>query len=269
MILRCDNVKVLAINGSPHKGNTSEKLKDIKEKFEKYDEVEFETIDLRDMDIQPCRGCFTCFIKGEDFCPLKDDRELISKKIDKADGVIFASPVYSMHISYLLKSLIDRMAYTFHRPKYFGKYAVSIAVAGNIGLKETLEYLKMVETSWGFENIGDLGYIAAPKNTPIKINATTKNNVEDLINQFYGAIKEKKPRKLTLNDHITFRLMQTVYSRMEEMSPYDYQYWKEKGWFDKNIKFFFTNVKRNFLKDTIARILAWFIGRKMDKQFSS
>ncbi|MBD3255313.1 MAG: hypothetical protein GF383_09485 [Candidatus Lokiarchaeota archaeon] len=49
------------------------------------------------------RDVLPALSKGEDKCPLKDDREIISKKLDDADGVIFATPVYSMRISYLLK----------------------------------------------------------------------------------------------------------------------------------------------------------------------
>lgn len=261
-------MKILAINGSPHKGNTAKKIKEIENKFRKYEDVDFETIHLKDMHIIPCTGCFTCFIKGEDNCPLKDDRESISEKMDEADGVIFASPVYSMHITYLLKSLIDRMAYTFHRPRYFGKYAINIAVAGNIGLKETLEYLKMMETAWGFEHVGDLGYRAAPINTPIKIPPEKEDDTDDIIDKFYKAINEKKPKKLTFNENLTFRIMKAIYGKMEVMSPYDHTYWKKKGWLDKETKYFHSNVKINFLKDGFARFLAWLIGRKFEKELS-
>ena len=47
---------------------------------------------------------------------------MIARKIDEADGVIFVSPAYSMHVSYLFKRFVDRFACTFHRPCYWGKY---------------------------------------------------------------------------------------------------------------------------------------------------
>lgn len=261
-------MKILAINGSPHEGNTSEKIDIIKKKFLNYSDVDFKIINLKDITINSCRGCFTCFLKGEDKCPLKDDREMISRKFEEADGVLFATPVYSMHVSYLLKNLIDRMAYTFHRPRYFGKYALVMAVAGNIGLNETLEYMEMTAIAWGFECIGKIGYTAAPKNTTMTVPPVKKDNTDKFVEQMYTAIKQRKPRNLTIRDHMTFRIMQTVYSKLKEMSPYDYNYWMQNGWLDMKKKYFFDNVKHKILGDSIARFVARLMGRQMDKAFS-
>jgi multimeric flavodoxin WrbA len=260
-------MKIIAINGSPHKGNTCDQLTEIEQILIKHDDVEFETINLKDLTINPCKGCFICFIKGSDKCPLKDDREIIEKKIEEADGVIFASPVYSMHISYLMKTMIDRMAYTFHRPRYFGKYAITIAVAGNIGLKETNEYLSEVATAWGFIHLDSLPYRLAPKNTPMKIPPLKKDNTERIVERFHTTIKGGKPQKLTFRDHLTFRIMQTVYQQLDTMSPYDYQYWNERGWFDKKTKYFYSQVKRNIFFDGISRFFAWMMGRQLNKEF--
>ena len=41
-------MKILAIMGSPHIGNTSEKLEIIKQKLTKYKDVDFEIINLKD-----------------------------------------------------------------------------------------------------------------------------------------------------------------------------------------------------------------------------
>ena len=258
-------MKIVAIMGSPHKGNTLEKLQQIERKLTQYNDVEFEHINLNDVDLRPCKGCFRCFINGEESCPLKDDKDKIFQKIGEADGVVFASPVYSMHVSYLMKVFIDRFSYTFHRPRYFGKYAMTVAVAGNIGLKETLKYLRMVAKTWGFEFVDELGYCAAPKNTPMKTPSLKRDRTDEVVHKFYTAIKEKKPRKLTFSDHLTFRLMQSVYMRLETMSPYDYSYWKENGWFDRDTTFFCGNIRRSRFKDGVARFLGWMMGRQMDK----
>lgn len=261
-------MKIIAINGSAHKGNTTDKITDIEQKLEKYDDVDFEIINLKDMNIQLCKGCFLCFIKGDDFCPLKDDKEKIFKKIDEADGVIFATPVYSMHVSYLMKLFIDRLSYTFHRPRYFGKYAISVAVAGNIGLKETTKYLKEVAKGWGFNYIDGISYRAAPKNTPMNISPLKKDNTNDVIKKFYYSIKENKPQKLTITDYLGFRIMQVVYSQMETMSPYDYKYWRDNGWFQKERKYFHENVNHNIFKDYFARLFTLIFKRQMEKEFN-
>ena len=260
-------MKILTIMGSPHNGNTLEIINNIESKFSEYKDVDFEIIHLKDVELKPCMGCFVCFIKGDDSCPLKDDKSEIFKKMDEADGVIFASPVYSMHVSYLMKLFIDRFSCTFHRPRYFGKYAISVAVAGNIGLKETSNYLKMVAKSWGFDYIDGLSYRAAPKNTPMKIPPLKKDRTDEVINKFYNAIKEKKPQKLTISDYLAFRLMQVVYNQMKTMSPYDYKYWSEKGWFKKDIKYFHENVKHSIFKDAFAKLFTVIFKRQMEKEF--
>jgi multimeric flavodoxin WrbA len=101
-------MKILAIMGSPHGGNSLEKTQRIENKLKQFGDVEFEYVHL------------------------KDNKETISQKIEEADGVIFVTPVYSMHVSYLLKRFIDRFAYNFHRPRYFGRYALAVAVSGNL-----------------------------------------------------------------------------------------------------------------------------------------
>jgi hypothetical protein len=170
-----------------------------------------------------------------------------------------------MHVSYLMKLFIDRLAYTFHRPRYFGKYALTVAATGGIGLKGVLKYMKMVAITWGFEHVGELGFIAPPQNTKLGSYEKRKDRTDEVVNRFYRAIKENRPRKLTFEDHVTFRAMRAVYSNLEIASPTDFNYWKGNGWFDENTKYFYSDVKMNIFYDLIARIIAWMIGRKVKK----
>ena len=39
-------------------------------------DVESEMVVLNNQQIGICRGCKLCFEKGEEFCPLKDDRDM-------------------------------------------------------------------------------------------------------------------------------------------------------------------------------------------------
>jgi len=67
-------MKILGISGSPRKGNCFAAFNSIKEH---YPEIEFKTIMLNDMNFEQCKGCYLCVMKGEDKCPIKDDREMI------------------------------------------------------------------------------------------------------------------------------------------------------------------------------------------------
>jgi multimeric flavodoxin WrbA len=262
-------MKIVAIVGSPHKGNSLEVTQRIERKLTQYGDVAFETVDLRRVDLQPCRGCFGCFITGDDWCPAKDDKQTIARKLEEADGVIFVSPVYSMHVSYLFKRFVDRFACTFHRPRFFGKYAIVVAVAGNIGLKETNRYLKDVATAWGFEVLGELGYLMAPRNTPLRIIGTQKDRTDEVLAKFYRTIKEKPPRKLTFRDHLTFRIMQASYARLETLSPKDYEYWKEQGWLEPETVYFHDHIRANWLYDRATRAMGWLTGRQIDKALAN
>jgi len=257
-------MKILAIMGSPHRGNSLEATQRIEEKLVQYGDVEFDYVHLKDVELKPCKGCFVCFIRGEERCPVKDDKDMIAQKIEDADGVIFVSPVYSMHVSYLFKQFVDRFACTFHRPRYFGKYALTVAVAGNIGLKETNKYLKDMAVAWGFEVVDELGYRMAPKRTPMRAIASQEDRTDEAVRNFYTAINEQKPRKLTFKDHFTFRIMQASYARLESMSPTDYQYWKDKGWLEKDTVYFYNNVRANWFMDRVAAFIGWMSGRQID-----
>jgi multimeric flavodoxin WrbA len=258
-------MRILAIMGSPHQGNSSEIVQRIQEKLEAYGDVEFDYVHLKDVDLQPCRGCFVCFIKGEDRCPLKDDAAGIRQKMEQADGVILVSPVYAMHVTYLMKRFIDRFAYNLHRPQYFGKYAIVVAVTGNIGLGDTQKYLKNIARGWGFDCVDQLGYLAAPKNTPLRTISSQKDRTDEVVDKFHTAIEEKSPRRLSFEDHLWFRLMQASYARLETMSPTDYAHWKERGWLERDARFFHGNVRGNPVLDLVARFMGWMMGLQIDR----
>ena len=76
------------------------------------------------------------------------------------------------------------------------------------------------------------------------------------------------PRKLRMNDHLMFHAMRTVYSRMKEYSPADYEYWKSEGWLDPGARYFTDNARIGFLKSIFPRLLSGIIGRSMDKSLS-
>src|SRR5512139_1534220 len=98
-------MKVLFLIGSYRKnGNTARvahlmeaQLQQIAQQYNA--PLETETLFLAHMDIGFCRGCRACFDRGEDTCPVKDDVPAIKAKIQAADGVVIASPVYVDDVS--------------------------------------------------------------------------------------------------------------------------------------------------------------------------
>jgi multimeric flavodoxin WrbA len=121
---------VLGICGSPRKQATEYVLHEALSMMEeKGFETEFFTV--RGKDIVPCRHCDYCMRKKE--CIIKDDMYEVYPLIQKAEGMILATPVYNGGLSANLKSVMDRCralgAVDFNFLRY--KVGMGIAVGGD------------------------------------------------------------------------------------------------------------------------------------------
>jgi Multimeric flavodoxin WrbA len=67
-------------------------------------DLELERIQIGRSYIRTCQGCRTCFDKGEELCPLKDELLNIRNKIRQADGILAASPVYVEDVNGIMKN---------------------------------------------------------------------------------------------------------------------------------------------------------------------
>ena len=99
-------VKILGISGSPQRGGNTEILLDMALEGAARGGADVEKIILNELCLKPCQGCFRCRSSGA--CVVDDDMRLIYRKLDKADGLIIASPIYFGSITAQLKIMIDR-----------------------------------------------------------------------------------------------------------------------------------------------------------------
>ena len=67
-----------------------------------------EEILVRDLTINPCRGCYTCWLKTPGRCIHKDDMTKVLSKIDKADLIVYAFPLYIYSTPGIVKNFLDR-----------------------------------------------------------------------------------------------------------------------------------------------------------------
>ena len=104
-------MNILILSGSPRKGGNTELLA---EAFAKGASAHHhvEIVSVRDVKVNPCLGCNACFVSKSNSCAQKDDMALIYEKMNQADMLVIASPVYFYGISAQLKAVIDR----FHNP---------------------------------------------------------------------------------------------------------------------------------------------------------
>ncbi len=105
-------MKVVAINGSPHKkGNTYLALSIVGKQLEE-NGIDFEIIHIGNKAIRGCMACGGCAKNKDEKCVIATDslNEWV-QKMKEADGIIIASPVYYAGIPGTMKSFLDRAFY--------------------------------------------------------------------------------------------------------------------------------------------------------------
>jgi multimeric flavodoxin WrbA len=105
-------MKVVAFNGSPKKeGNTYLLLRRVFEELLK-EGIETEYIHFGGKPLRGCIACMKCMENKDKKCTLPDDGlNGYVAKMDQADGIILASPVYFSNVTAEMKALIDRAGY--------------------------------------------------------------------------------------------------------------------------------------------------------------
>lgn len=99
-------VKVLGILGSPRRGGNTEILLDQALAGARSQGAETEKLILNELDITPCQSCDKCLETGE--CATDDDMSLVYPKLNAADCLILASPIFFSSLTAQAKLMIDR-----------------------------------------------------------------------------------------------------------------------------------------------------------------
>jgi multimeric flavodoxin WrbA len=218
-------MKILAICGSHHRGNTYSVLNTIQDDFP---DIDYQLLMLHEVNLEQCRGCYVCIRKGEQYCPLKDDRDMIINEMSDADGIVFASPVYVNFITSLMKQFIERLGFMSHRPPAWthDKFAMVMAVYGGFGGKESNKYMNGIFTSFGMNVVASLELQIATKS-----EQEQKYNHEQMMNTFntlIGRIKKGERNPPTMTQLILFNLYKSISEYAKEYFEADYQYYKDK-----------------------------------------
>jgi multimeric flavodoxin WrbA len=103
-------MKITILNGSPSAENKDFDL--YLEKLSsslKIKENNVFIFKLRDMKLNNCIGCYSCWLKTPGICIHKDDLPKVLKEYLASDLVVFASPVLMGFVSALLKRFQERL----------------------------------------------------------------------------------------------------------------------------------------------------------------
>lgn len=225
--------KVIALVGCGRKKYTYDAVREFLDRLEALGGVGTEIVMLGDYQVGTCRGCKVCFTRGEEFCPLKDDRDALIGKMNAADGVVFASPNYSFQVSGLMKVFLDRLGFAFHRPQFHGKVATSIVTQGIHGGRKIVKYLDFVGFGLGFKVVKGSNHTAFE---PMKDKQRVKRD------RALAAQAEKFHKRLALTGQPVPGLLelaifhfarQSMQAELDD-SNRDFRYYTDKGWFQSD-----------------------------------
>ena len=131
-------MKVLMINGSPRTTSNCQIALDQMTAIFEAEGDEVECIQIGKMDIHGCIGCEGCGKTGK--CVFDDIVNEIAPKLEAADGLVVASPVYFASANGTLINLLDRLFYSTPFDKTM-KVGAAVAAARRGGLTATWDEL--------------------------------------------------------------------------------------------------------------------------------
>lgn len=239
-------MKITAICGSPRKGNTYSVLQGIKDSFR---DIDFNIIMLKDLNFELCKGCYSCVLRGENKCPLKDDRDMLIRELTESHGVIFASPVYSHMVSGLMKNFFDRFGFLAHRPRFFEKYAMSLTTGSGYGAEHAIRYMDKMATVFGFNVVPSLDLMVRPVKAKEEDRQSNEKKTIEAFRSLLSSIEKGTRTKPTLNSLVPFHIFKLVSELDPITSPADFEYYKDK-------EEFYYNTKISPLKAFIAKRVA-------------
>jgi multimeric flavodoxin WrbA len=228
-------MKILAIMGSPKgKGSGYKVVRKIEDRMKAMGDVEFEYLFLKDANLKPCTGCYTCMAKGEDKCPLKDDRAAIEQKLLATDVVILSSPLYVLDVSWLMKNFIDRLAYTNHRPRFHHQKVMTVVNMGGDSPKAALSLLRYA--LGGSRIVHELGVATPPWPQTERAVAKKERAIDAAAKKLHQACLDASLPAPTLKSLILFFLRQKIYLECRHYLPADLAFYRGKAYYyDTNI----------------------------------
>ncbi|WP_353096040.1 flavodoxin family protein [Tissierella praeacuta] len=155
-------MNILSVLASPRRqGNTAILLKEYLKGVEDLTlPIQIETIDLQSKNIQYCTGCNACQKSSQSKCILKDDMQDVYKNVEKADVLIFATPVYVFNMTGQLKTFLDRL-YAVDHNILLNKKIVLLTTYGDIsednaGVQNIIQSITMLSQYLGMKFIQNL-----------------------------------------------------------------------------------------------------------------
>jgi len=225
--------KIVAFVGSARKRYTYDATSQFLANLMKLGEYETEIVMLGDQKVGTCRGCKVCFVRGEEFCPMKDDRDLLIGKMMAADGVVFATPNYTFQVSGIMKIFLDRLGFICHRPRFFGKAFTGIVTQGVNGGGKILKYLGFLAMTLGFNTVKGSCHTAFEPMTE-KNRRKWDRDLAAHARRYHVMLTKPGLPPPSLIGMVAFRFSRTSMRNLLDDRSRDFNYFRDKGWFESD-----------------------------------
>ncbi|MDR3218060.1 MAG: flavodoxin family protein [Dysgonamonadaceae bacterium] len=160
------NMKVLLLNGSPHKkGCTYTALSEVGVALEQ-NGIESKLSWLGMESISGCRGCGSCRSTGK--CIIEDNVNVLLEKVNTYDGFVFGSPVHYAGASGFITPFLDRLFYA-GGSRFAGKPGAAIVSCRRAGSTAALEQLNKYITISNMPLVSSQYWNMVHGNTPDEV----------------------------------------------------------------------------------------------------
>ena len=106
-------MKITILNGNPQSSPFDTYLGRLKSNMESGNHA-VNQINLRDLNMRYCIGCFGCWVKTQGVCSAKDGTCEIRRAVIKSDFTLWATPLLIGFPSALLKMALDKTIPLIH-----------------------------------------------------------------------------------------------------------------------------------------------------------
>lgn len=217
-------MKILLISSSPRKevSHTFLMAKEVLRGIPEQD-ASTEIIHLIDSKLSFCKHCEACH-KTIMRCSIKDDVQVIYKKMLEAEGIILASPNYINHITASMKALFERLSHFLHCKRLLGKYICGVVSSGSGENKSVLDYIEYYAHICGAQYSGSVS-------ARVPLSREKLEEAYNLGSKFFTDIKEKRifPEQMLRIEQAKSYFKEIIKARKTDWQQ-EYQYWVDKGW---------------------------------------
>jgi len=220
-------MKVLAIHGSPRTIRSATRtLAGYVLEGAAEEGAETEMVDLTDLQVTPCTACEGCTLNG--ICVYDDDVPGLLARMEEADAIVLASPVYIDNITGQMKVFFDRLADAIHCQRLAGKYGCSVATTHESGGPEVTAYLDHMLNYLGVVSVGRVHVVTRGKADALDPVAPSARALgKKLAGAVASGYSDPDQEAVILDNRNYFRAM---IEENRDFRPDEYDRWVRLGW---------------------------------------